>query len=112
MLAHNVFFSLHDNGPAAVAALVGDCHKYLAGHPGAVFYAAGTLSDVDRPVSDRDYDVALHVVFADRAALEAYMVAPRHQEFIARNKANWKRVRVFDSDVGPLNPVRADTARL
>ncbi len=102
MLAHNVFFSLEDTSPAAVLALVADCHKYLAGHPGTVFYAAGTLSSVDRPVSDRDYDVALHVVFTDRAALDAYAVAPAHQEFIARNKANWKRVRVFDSDVsGP-----------
>ena len=102
MLAHNVFFSLHDNSPAAIASLVADCHKYLSRHPGEVFYAAGTLSDVDRPVSDRDYDVALHVVFTDRAALDAYAVAPRHQEFIAANKANWKKVRVFDSVVsGP-----------
>jgi hypothetical protein len=103
MLAHNVYFSLHDNSPAATAALVAECHKYLSRHPGEVFYAAGTLSDVDRPVSDRDYDVALHVVFTDRPSLDAYGVAPRHQEFIAANKANWKRVRVFDSDVsGPM----------
>ena len=102
MLAHNVFFSLNDTSPAMIDALVADCHKYLARHPGVVFYAAGTLSDVDRPVSDRDYEVALHVVFTDRAALDAYAVAPAHQEFIAGNKANWKKVRVFDSVVsGP-----------
>jgi len=99
MHAHNVFFSLIDASRPAVTALVHDCHKYLADHPGVVFYAAGTLSDVDRPVSDRDYDVALHVVFTDRAAHDAYQSAPAHLEFIARNKANWKKVRVFDSDV-------------
>jgi hypothetical protein len=99
MLAHNVFFSLNDASPPAIQALVNDCHKYLSDHPGVVFYAAGTLSDIDRPVSDRDYDVALHVVFTDRAAHDAYQAAAAHQEFIARNKANWKKVRVFDSDV-------------
>lgn len=99
MFAHNVFFSLNDGGPSAIQALVSDCHKYLSDHPGVVFYAAGTVSDIDRPVSDRDYDVALHVVFTDRAAHDAYQAAPAHQEFIARNKENWKKVRVFDSDV-------------
>jgi len=99
MLAHNVFFSLHDASPASVRALVEDCHRYLADHPGVVFYAAGTLSEINRPVSDRDYDVALHVVFTDRAAHDAYQAAPAHQEFIARNQHHWKKVRVFDSDV-------------
>jgi hypothetical protein len=99
MFAHNVFFSLNDASPSAIQALVHDCHKYLSDHQGVVFYAAGTLSDIDRPVSDRDYDVALHVVFTDRADHDAYQAAPGHQEFIARNKANWKKVRVFDSDV-------------
>ncbi len=99
MHAHNVFFSLRDNSPAAIAAMVADCHKYLSRHPGEVSFAAGTLSGVDRPVSDRDYDVALHIVFADRAAHDAYAVAPRHQEFIAVNQANWTKVRVFDSTV-------------
>ena len=28
-----------------------------------------------------------------------YQVAPRHDTFIAENKANWARVRVFDSTV-------------
>jgi hypothetical protein len=102
MHAHNVYFSLNDASPAAVAAMVADCRKYLAGHPGEVFFAAGTLSDVDRAVSDRNYDVALHIVFADRASHDAYAVAPRHQQFIAANQANWKKVRVFDSVVsGP-----------
>ncbi len=30
-------------------------------------------------------------------------IAPRHLEFIAENKPNWKLVRVFDSDA----PIRA-----
>jgi len=99
MIAHNVYFSLKDKSAEKVQQLVEDCHKYLAPLPGMVFYAAGTCSDMNRPVNDRDYDVALHCVFKDRAALEAYLAAPKHLEFVAKHKGNWAKVRVFDSMV-------------
>jgi hypothetical protein len=99
MIAHNVYFTLHDNRPAAVKTMVEDCHAYLAHLPGIIFYAAGTCSDVERSSSDSDYDVALHVVFPDRAALDAYMTAPKHVEFMDKHGDNWKEVRVFDSCV-------------
>ena len=100
MLAHNVYFALKDNSAAAKAKLVAACKKYLSKHPGTVFFAAGTLTeDLNRPVNDRDFDVALHIVFKDRAAHDKYQDAPRHQQFIDENKDNWKKVRVFDSNV-------------
>ena len=50
--------------PPRSQALVDACKKYLADHPGVVFFAAGTLNhELNRPVNDRDFDVALHVVF-------------------------------------------------
>jgi Stress responsive A/B Barrel Domain len=101
MLAHNVFFSLKDKSPAAKQKLVAACKKYLTGHPGTVFFAAGLLADaLDRPVNVRDFDVGLHVVFVDQAAHDAYQEAPRHMDFIAEGKDNWASVRVFDSIVG------------
>jgi heme-degrading monooxygenase HmoA len=100
MLAHNVFFALHDASDAAKAKLVAACKKYLADHPGVVFFAAGTLNhELIRPVNDQDFDVALHVVFDSKAAHDAYQVAASHQQFIAENKPNWRLVRVFDADV-------------
>ena len=100
MLSHNVFFSLNDHSPAAIEQLVAACKSCLTDHPGTVFFAAGTLADeYRRPVNDRAFDVALHVVFADCAAHDAYQQAPRHLKFIEENKANWKQVRVFDSSV-------------
>jgi hypothetical protein len=99
LLAHNVFFKLKDNSPAAVRKLVAACKKYLTNHPGTVLFAAGDLSDLSREVNDRDFDVALHLIFKNRAAHDAYQVAPRHEEFIAENKENWAKVRVFDSNV-------------
>ena len=98
MLAHMVYFTLKDNSADAKEKLVAACKKYLSKHPGEVFFAAGTLAeDLNRPVNDRDFDVALHIVFQDRKAHDQYQDAPRHQQFIDENKDNWKKVRVFDS---------------
>jgi hypothetical protein len=102
MIVHNVYFSLKDNSAAAKDKLVAACKKYLTKHPGEVFFAAGTLAEeLNRPVNDRDFDVALHIVFQDRKAHDQYQDAPRHNQFIDENKENWKKVRVFDSVVQP-----------
>jgi hypothetical protein len=100
LLAHNVYFALKDNSPQAKQALVDACKKYLSGHEGTVFFAAGVLAeDLNRPVNDRDFDVALHIIFKDKAAHDRYQDHPRHKQFIEENQANWKKVRVFDSYV-------------
>jgi hypothetical protein len=100
MLGHMVYFTLKDRSPAAIDNMVAACRKYLTGHPGTVFFAAGKLvPDLTRPVNQRDFDVALQVVFDSREAHDAYQVAPRHVQFIEENKANWERVRVFDAYV-------------
>lgn len=98
LLSHDVYFSLNDASPAAREALVAACKKYLTGHPGVVAFSAGVLaSELDRPVNDRDFDVALHMVFDGRASHDKYQDAPRHKQFIEENQKNWKKVRVFDS---------------
>src|SRR5215470_6101871 len=101
MLAHNVYFSLKDNTSAAKEKLLAACKKYLSNHPGTVFFACGTLAEeLARDVNDRDFDVGLHIVFRDQAAHDRYQLAPSHHQFIAENKASWKKVRVFDSVAG------------
>ncbi len=99
-LAHMVYFTLHDASESKVRELVEACNKYLDGHPGVVYFSVGTLNkDLARPVNDHGYQVALNVVFDSRASHDAYQVAPRHTQFIEEQKANWKQVRVFDSDL-------------
>ena len=72
-LAHNVFFKLKDNSAAKVEALVAACKKYLNVQPGIVFFAAGTLcADLACELNDRDWDVGLHLVFVDNAAIDVY----------------------------------------
>jgi hypothetical protein len=98
MLVHNVYFSLKDPSPAARQRLLAACNKYLSKHPGTVFFAAGVLAEaLKREVNDRDFDVGLHIIFADQAAHDRYQDDPAHHQFIAENKDNWKKVRVFDS---------------
>jgi hypothetical protein len=100
MIAHMVYFQLNDGSDAKVKELVAACDKYLTGHQGVVFYAAGTVAkEFDRPVNDRDWHVALHVVFKSKADHDLYQDHPRHKQFIEENKANWKKVRVFDAAV-------------
>lgn len=99
-LGHMVFFTLKDRTEANREKLVGLCQKYLSGHEGTVYFSAGTLAeDLKREVNDREFDVALHLVFKDKASYDVYATAPRHLEFIEEGKAMWAKVRVFDSYV-------------
>ena len=97
-LAHSVFFTLKDRTPEARAALVVSCQKHLDGHEGVASFAVGAIAeDVVEPVSVRDFDVALLIVFTSKAAGDTYQAHPRHKAFIAENRATWAQVRVFDA---------------
>ena len=100
MLVHDVYFSLTDKSPGAQEKLIVACKKYLSEHPGTVWFAVGTLAqEFNRDVNDRDFDVALHLVFTGKEAHDRYQKSDRHEKFIAECKANWAKVRVFDSYV-------------
>ncbi len=94
----HVYFTLKDKSPQAKAKLLAACKKYLSGHPGTVWFAAGARAEeFARDVNDAAFDVALHVVFKDKAAHDVYQVAEKHLKFIQENKDSWEKVRVFDS---------------
>jgi len=98
MLSHDVFFTLKDSSADAKKALVAGCKKYLSDQPGTVWFAAGVIvAEHQREVNDRDFDVALHIVFKDKASHDKYEDAAAHHKFIEKFKDNWKAVRVFDS---------------
>lgn len=98
MLAHMVFFTLHDDSPEAVERLISGCRRELSGHEGTEFFAVGRRAvELARPVNDSQFHVALLVVFRDKAAHDAYQADPRHQRFIAEHSGNWRQVRVFDA---------------
>lgn len=100
MIAHNIYFTLHDSSAAARQSLIDACKKYLAPHPGILSFHCGVLAaDHVRPVNDRDFDVGLHVIFQDKAAHDWYQTSPDHNQFVAEMKPNWKQTRVFDTTV-------------
>ncbi len=102
MLAHDVYFSLKDNSPQAKEKLIAACKKYLTGHPGTIRFAVGPIADeMKRDVNDQDFDVALHLVFKNKAAYDQYEKSERHVKFKEEAQDNRKKVRVFDSYLEP-----------
>jgi hypothetical protein len=98
-LSHAVYFTLKDRTPAAAAQLVAGCRKWLTGHPGTLSFSVGTVADYDRQVNDRDFDVALVIVFESHDAHDVYQQAERHDAFIAEHAPTWAKVLVFDTDL-------------
>lgn len=98
-LAHMVFFTLKDRAPEAREAFAASCHKYLSGHEGTLSFSVGIIAEdvVEPGVSVRDFDVALHLVFANKEAEANYLKADRHTEFVNLIRDQLAQVRVFDS---------------
>ncbi|QDV36378.1 Dabb family protein [Tautonia plasticadhaerens] len=97
-LAHMVFFTLKVRSEESRQRFVDSCHTYLADIEGTTYFSVGTIAeDVEEPVSVKDWDVALHVVFRDKATKEAYLVHPQHERFVEENRPHFAKVRVFDS---------------
>ena len=99
-IGHMVFFTLKERTPEARQKLVDACQKYLKDHDGVIYFSAGVRAEeFTRDVNDKDFDVALHVVFKNKAAHDKYQDHPMHLKFSEENKANWAKVRVFDSNL-------------
>jgi len=100
MHAHNVYFSLKDNSAEKIAALIADSKHYLAPIAGIESFVCGVPEPESvRDVNDRDFDVALHVLFTSKATHDAYQADPQHNVYVERNQDNWEKVRVFDTMV-------------
>jgi hypothetical protein len=103
MIGHMVYFKLKDSSAESRKKFVDSCNKYLANHEGTILYSAGTLGDEFKgQANDRDWDIALHVVFVDKAAHDKYQVHPDHKKFVSENKDAMDKVRVFDSELADV----------
>lgn len=101
MFVHVVFFWIP---PAATDAsrtqLFDDAKRLLSQIPGVTGIEVGRAAMTPREVVDNSYDVALLTTFADSAGHDVYQTHPLHLEFIARNKANFGRVQIYDFTTG------------
>ncbi len=96
MFVHNVLFTLQGDKLAASQQLQSAMEAHLRSIPGVRHLWTGRPLPAERPVIDNDYDVALCVVFDDKAAHDAYQTHPRHLEFIKQAGRYWAKVRVID----------------
>jgi Stress responsive A/B Barrel Domain len=97
MFIHHVYFWLKPQTPqAAREQLAEDCRTILTKIPKVQHLWAGPPAGTTRDIVDNSYDIGLCVVLDDSAAHDVYQSHPHHLEFIARNKAHWDRVKVYD----------------
>ena len=94
-IGHMVYFTLKERTSENAEKLVANCDKYLSKMSGVRFYAAGVRAEDFE--GDKDFDVALHLIFNSAAAYKKYTPHPMHQKFIEESKDLWSKVRVFDS---------------
>ncbi len=97
MFSHIVIFWTDPANPNAADELVSGAQKYLKPIPGVLHFHVGKMATSHRPVVDQSYQVALNVVFPDKAAQDAYQVHPQHLEFVDKVfKRVCKKVLVYD----------------
>ena len=99
LYSHDVYFELKDKSPEVKKAFVAACKKYLSKHPGTVFYAAGERADRSGNVYDREFDIALHIVFDSKESCDRYAASADHKQFVGENLKHMAKVRVFDANV-------------
>lgn len=95
-IGHAVYFSLRVASAEARKTLEDACVKHLAPTPGTLIFSVGSRGEPTGAIQDKDFDVALFILFEDQKALDNYDASTAHQTFIRENRANWKKVRVFD----------------
>ncbi len=98
-IVHTVFVSLKDNSPTERDKIVTLCKKYLAKHPGEVYFRVGPKSDSGptKETAEREnFDVGWVNVFADAAALTKYQESEELKTFRKLSEPQIKHMKVFD----------------
>lgn len=103
-IAHDLYLSLADNSAENQAAILAEAKRCLAPHPGIVYFATGRQAkSLQGMFSDRDFDLVVHMVFVDQAALTTYARSKLHQEFVVKMAGKVKKLRIFDSEIEPYS---------
>ena len=84
MFSHVVIFWTKTDVPNATEQLLDGAEKYLKPCPGVLHYHCGHMASSHRDVVDQSYQVALNLVFENRAAQDAYQTHPLHVEFVEK----------------------------
>lgn len=82
MFSHVVIFWTDPANPSAPDELLEGMERFLRPIPGVLHFHCGKMVPSHRAVVDQSYQVALNLVFPDKAAQDAYQVDPLHTEFV------------------------------
>lgn len=83
MFSHVVIFWTKPDIADAPARLLTGAKECLIPIPGVELIHIGEMVTSPRPVVDQSYQVALNIVFPDKAAHDTYQAHPLHQKFVA-----------------------------
>lgn len=97
---HCVYFTCKPDTPAAaIDAQIVDAGELLGKIPTVQLVRSGRRDEaMQREVSDREFHIGLVVICDNKADYEVYAEHPLHMDYIARHKANWAKIRVFDHE--------------
>lgn len=99
-ILHSVFFYFANNDDKTeIEAQRSAILNELSTIPVVKWVKAGAPYGVVRDVVDNEYAMSLHLEVASKEDLDTYQVHPTHLEFGKRFKANWAKVRVFDTEI-------------
>jgi hypothetical protein len=99
-ILHSVYFYFKDTtDPTLIEAQTHAILSELTQIEGVSNVMAGAPEGIDRDVVDNAYGTSLHLVVADRPALQKYQEDPIHQAYVARFKPNWSYIKVFDTRI-------------
>ena len=100
LISHDVYFTLNDRSDVAVEPFAKATIVLMQQAKGVVGWRV-SMCDPDgvSDSHDQDYDICLHGLFTDRAALHRYEKSAQHLAYIELHKSLWKPVRVYDSRV-------------
>lgn len=98
MFLHSVYFWLSNPESADDRAALQAGVESLRGISAIQTAYVGVPAQTRRPVIDHSYDLSLVLVFADKAAHDAYQDHPVHLEFVAECKHLWSQVKIYDAE--------------
>lgn len=97
MLIHSVYFTISEANKKDCESFLAACAE-LAKIPGVKNFSTGKMQPGDRPVIQKDYDVAISMDLEDEAGLEHYMYHPEHVAFSEKwvKSGFVSQVKVYD----------------
>ncbi len=95
-LFHSLYFNLTHKSPASIAKFTQLCVQYLSSHPGVLQFDTGGLTDIERDVSFRDFQVGMDILYDSKSAYDNYLQSNEHKEFLDATSGMIQKEYVFD----------------